>query len=64
MVGNGDTLQFPEMKVETALARHSTLKPEVLQGLNKLFDLDAAPSTPQDLAAENAIEPKALSRPR
>ncbi len=62
-VGNGDTLQFPEMTVDTALARHSTLKPEVLQGLGKLFDLDAAPATPEDVAAEKAIRAKGSSAP-
>jgi hypothetical protein len=35
----------------------------VLQGLNKLFELDAAPSTPQDLAAENAIRAKGSFAP-
>lgn len=63
VVGNGDTLQLPELKVETALAQHSTLKPEVLQGLGKLFELDAAPSTPEDLAAEKAIRARGSFAP-
>lgn len=62
-VGNGDTLQFPEMQVDTALARHSTLKPEVLQGLSQLFDLDAGTATPEDLAAENAIRARGSFAP-
>lgn len=55
VVKDGDTLLFPAMRVETALARHSTLKPEVLQGLGKLFDLDVRPATPEELSAEKAI---------
>lgn len=62
-VGNGDTLQFPEMKVDAALARHSTLKPEVLQGLGRLFDLDARAATPEELAAENAVRARGSFAP-
>jgi L-ascorbate metabolism protein UlaG (beta-lactamase superfamily) len=62
-VVNGDTLQFPQLKVDTALARHSTLKPEVLQGLGKLFELDARAATPEELAAEERIRSRGSFAP-
>ena len=43
------------MRVETALARHSTLKPEVLQGLGKLFDLDVGSRHARGALREKAI---------
>ena len=55
VVVGGDTLKFANFTVDTALAQHSTLKPEVLQQLAKLFDLDARPGTPAELAAEKDI---------
>lgn len=55
VVTGGDTLKLPGVTVDTALAQHSTLKPEVLQTLGKLFDLDARPGTPAELAAEKDI---------
>jgi L-ascorbate metabolism protein UlaG (beta-lactamase superfamily) len=63
-VDNGDVLQFPGMKVDAALARHSTLKPEVLEGLAKLFQLDAAPATAADIAAEQAIRARGSFAPQ
>lgn len=63
VVGDGQTLQFPGMRVDTALARHSTLKPEVLADLGKLFDLDARAATPQELSAENAIRARGSFAP-
>lgn len=62
-VGDGDALRFPEMRVDTALARHSTLKPEVLQGLGKLFELDGRAATPDDLNVENGIRAKGSFAP-
>ena len=38
-------MQFPDFTVEIAPAQHSTLKPEVLAELSKLFDLDTRPGT-------------------
>lgn len=55
VVVGGDRLKFPGMTVDTALAQHSTLKPEVLQALGTLFDLDARPGTPEEIAAEKDI---------
>jgi L-ascorbate metabolism protein UlaG (beta-lactamase superfamily) len=55
VVKDGDTLRFPGMRVDTALARHSSLNPEVLRQLGKLFDLDSRPETPDELAAEKRI---------
>jgi L-ascorbate metabolism protein UlaG (beta-lactamase superfamily) len=55
VVVGGDTLKFPNFTVDTALAQHSFLRPEVLQQLGKLFDLDARPATPAELAAEKEI---------
>lgn len=62
-VHDGEVLEFPQMRVEAALARHSTLKPEVLQGLGKLFDLDTAAATPQEQAAEAAVRARGSFAP-
>jgi hypothetical protein len=62
-VTGGDTLRFPGMTVDTALAQHSTLKPEVLDALAKLFDLDARPATPAETAAETEIKARGTFAP-
>jgi L-ascorbate metabolism protein UlaG (beta-lactamase superfamily) len=63
VVVGGDTLKLPDLTVDTALAQHSTLKPEVLEALGKLFDLDARPGTPAELAAEKDIRAKGTFAP-
>jgi L-ascorbate metabolism protein UlaG (beta-lactamase superfamily) len=63
VVVGGDTLKFPGVIVETALAQHSTLKPEVLDALTKLFDLDARPGTPAELEAERDVRARGTFAP-
>jgi hypothetical protein len=63
VVAGGESLQFPGVSVDTALAQHSTLKREVLEAMGKLFDLDARPATPEELAAEQAIIAKGTFAP-
>jgi L-ascorbate metabolism protein UlaG (beta-lactamase superfamily) len=63
VVVGGDTLKFPGVTVDTGLAQHSTLKPEVLDALAKLFDLDAHPGTPAELAAEKDIRARGTFAP-
>ena len=43
VVAGGETLKYPGMTVDAALAQHSTLSGEVLQALGKLYDIDAGP---------------------
>jgi len=62
-VSGGETLQFPGMTVDTALAQHSTLSMDVLATLGKLYDLDAGPATPEQAAAEKAILAKGTFAP-
>jgi L-ascorbate metabolism protein UlaG (beta-lactamase superfamily) len=63
VVVGGDTLKFPNFIIDTALAQHSTLKSEVLEALAKLFDLDARPGTPAELAAEKDIRARGTFAP-
>lgn len=63
VVVGGDTLKFPNFTVDTALAQHSTLKPEVLEELAKLFDLDARPGTSAELAVEKDIRARGTFAP-
>jgi L-ascorbate metabolism protein UlaG (beta-lactamase superfamily) len=63
VVVGGDTLKFANFTVDAALAQHSTLKPEVLEELTKLFDLDARPGTPAELAVEKDIRARGTFAP-
>ncbi len=54
-VAGGETLKFPGLTVDAALAQHSTLSREVLQTLGRLYDLDAGPATPAEAEAEKAV---------
>jgi L-ascorbate metabolism protein UlaG (beta-lactamase superfamily) len=63
VVAGGETLKFPGVTVDAALAQHSTLKREVLDTLNRLYDLDAGPATPEQAAAEKAIRDKGTFSP-
>jgi L-ascorbate metabolism protein UlaG (beta-lactamase superfamily) len=62
-VAGGETLKFPGVTVDAALAQHSTLSRDVLDTLGKLYDLDAGPATPQQAAAERAIAAKGTFAP-
>jgi L-ascorbate metabolism protein UlaG (beta-lactamase superfamily) len=62
-VADGDILKFQGFTVTTALAQHSTLKPEVLAGLGKLFELDARPPTAQETAVESEIRSRGSFAP-
>jgi L-ascorbate metabolism protein UlaG (beta-lactamase superfamily) len=62
-VVGGETLQFPGVTVDAALAQHSTLSREVLDTLGKLYDLDAGPATPAQAEAEKAIMAKGTFAP-
>jgi L-ascorbate metabolism protein UlaG (beta-lactamase superfamily) len=63
VVAGGETVKFPGMVVDTALARHSSLKAEVMQGMGHVFDVDAGPATAQEAAAEKAIRDKGTFSP-
>lgn len=63
VVKNGDAVKFPGMTVEIALARHSSLNPKVLRGLAELFDLDARPDTPEEVAADDRIRARGTFAP-
>ena len=63
VVAGGDTLKFPGMTVDTGLAQHSSLKPEVLAELGKLFDLDARPRTPEELSVEKEVRARGTFAP-
>jgi L-ascorbate metabolism protein UlaG (beta-lactamase superfamily) len=62
-VAGGETLEFPGLKVDAALAQHSTLSREVLETLGKLYDLDAGPATPQQADAEKSVREKGTFAP-
>jgi L-ascorbate metabolism protein UlaG (beta-lactamase superfamily) len=62
-VGDGEVFTFTGFTVTAALAQHSTLQPEVLATLGKLFELDARPATAQELAAENEIRSRGTFAP-
>jgi L-ascorbate metabolism protein UlaG (beta-lactamase superfamily) len=61
VVAGGETLKFPGVTVDAALAQHSTLSREVLDTLGKLYDLDAGAAT--QAAAEEAIRAKGTFAP-
>jgi hypothetical protein len=63
VVKDGDVLTFPGMTVDAALARHSSLKPEVLEGLANLFDRDARPETAEERALRAGMRAKGSSAP-
>jgi L-ascorbate metabolism protein UlaG (beta-lactamase superfamily) len=62
-VAGGETLKFPGVTVDAALAQHSTLSREVLTTLGKLYDLDAGAATPEQIGAEQAIRAKGTFAP-
>ncbi len=63
VVAGGETLKFPGMTVDAALAQHSSLKPEVMAGMGKVYDMDARPATEEEAAAEKAILAKGTFSP-
>jgi L-ascorbate metabolism protein UlaG (beta-lactamase superfamily) len=63
VVAGGETLKFPGMTVDAALAQHSTLSREVLNAIGKLYDLDAGAATPDQVEAEQAIMAKGTFAP-
>jgi L-ascorbate metabolism protein UlaG (beta-lactamase superfamily) len=62
-VAGGETLKFPGMTVDAALAQHSTLSREVLDTLGKLYDVSAGPATPQQAEAEKAVRDRGTFAP-
>ncbi len=54
-VSGGETLHYPGVTVETALAQHSTLSRDVLDATAQLFKIEDEPLSPQDAAARKAI---------
>jgi L-ascorbate metabolism protein UlaG (beta-lactamase superfamily) len=63
VVAGGETLKFPGVMVDAALAQHSTLSREVLNTLGRLYDLDAGAATPDQVQAEQAIMAKGTFAP-
>jgi L-ascorbate metabolism protein UlaG (beta-lactamase superfamily) len=63
VVAGGETLHFPGVAVDAALAQHSTLSREVLDALGRVFDLDAGPATPAEAEAEKAVMAKGTFAP-
>lgn len=62
-VAGGETWQVDGVRIDAALAQHSTLKPEVLQTLGRLFDADAGAATPEQAAAMSAIRARGTFAP-
>jgi L-ascorbate metabolism protein UlaG (beta-lactamase superfamily) len=62
VVAGGETLKFPGVTVDAALAQHSTLSREVLDALGKLFDL-AGPATPQQAEVEKTVRDRGTFAP-
>jgi L-ascorbate metabolism protein UlaG (beta-lactamase superfamily) len=62
-VSGGETLKFPGVTVDAALAQHSTLSRDVLDALGRLYDLDAGAATPEQAEAEKAIMAKGTFAP-
>jgi L-ascorbate metabolism protein UlaG (beta-lactamase superfamily) len=54
-VKDGDRLTYPGVTLDVALARHSTLSPEVLKATGHLFELETPPMTPEEKAAAKAV---------
>jgi len=63
VVAGGETLHFPGVTVDAALAQHSTLSRDVLDALGRVFDLDAGPATPAEAEAEKAVMAKGTFAP-
>jgi L-ascorbate metabolism protein UlaG (beta-lactamase superfamily) len=63
VVAGGETLHFPGVAVDAALAQHSTLSRDVLDALGRVFDLDAGPATPAEAEAEKAVMAKGTFAP-
>jgi len=59
----GEQLKFKGFTVEPVLAQHSTLAPEVLGAFRAAID-KAVPPTPEETAADDAIQAKGSSDPR
>jgi L-ascorbate metabolism protein UlaG (beta-lactamase superfamily) len=62
-VAGGETLQFPGVAVDAALAQHSTLSRDVLETLGRLYDLDAGPATTAEAASEQNIAARGTFAP-
>jgi L-ascorbate metabolism protein UlaG (beta-lactamase superfamily) len=56
VVRGGETLSFGEVKVETALARHSTIQDGLFDAYARLYAVDGlGPLTPEQLAHDQAL---------
>jgi len=64
VVHGGETLKFKGFTVETILAQHSTLSPEVVKSFSNAIAVAAGESTPEQNALEEAIEARGTSDPR
>jgi L-ascorbate metabolism protein UlaG (beta-lactamase superfamily) len=62
-VSGGETLHYPGVTVDTALARHSELEAEVLKATGGLFKLEDKPLSPEDEAARNTIRARGTFSP-
>jgi hypothetical protein len=63
-VRGGEVLKFKGFSVEAILAQHSTLSPEVTDAFGKAMELTVGAPTPEQVAAEDAIDTRSSSDPR
>jgi L-ascorbate metabolism protein UlaG (beta-lactamase superfamily) len=54
-VKGGETLHYNGVTVDTALARHSSISPELFKANAHLFETDAGPLTPAEQEAKKAV---------
>ena len=62
-VKGGETLHYPGVTVDTALAHHSELEAEILKATGALFKLEDKPLSPEDEAARKAIRDRGTFSP-
>lgn len=62
-VTGGETLHYPGVTVDTALAHHSELEAEVLKATGALFKLEDKPLSAEDEAARKAIRARGTFSP-
>ena len=62
-VAGGETLHFPGVTVDAALARHSVIPPELFAANGHVYDVDLGPATPEQAEQIKALQARGTFAP-
>jgi len=60
---DGNILHFPDLTVEIALARHSTIQPGLIDALASIYKVDSRPNTPEEEAHNKEVTARGTFAP-